>query len=53
MDRMRLHRITWCLDFVSCVAFHRENRIFGEVDVFVISSGKTVGKYLFTVDRYR
>ena len=39
--------------FVSCLAFHRENRIFGEVDVFVISSGKTMLKYLFIVDRYR
>ena len=41
---MSIRRIAWCLDFVSCVAFHRENRIFGEVGVFVISSGKTVGK---------
>jgi hypothetical protein len=45
---MSIHRITWCLDFVSCVAFHRENRIFEEVDVF-ISLGKTMGKYLFIV----
>ena len=41
---MSIHRIAWGLDFVSCVAFHRETRIFGEVDVFVISLGKTMGK---------
>ena len=52
-ERMSICRITWCLDFVSCVAFHRENRISGEVYVFVISLGKTMGKYLLIVDRCR
>ena len=35
--RMNIRRIMWCLDFVSCVAFHRLKRIFGEVDVFMSS----------------
>jgi len=26
MDRMSIHRIAWCLDFVSYVAFHREKK---------------------------
>jgi len=43
MDSMSIRRIAWGLDFVSCVAFHRENRIFGEVDVLLSPWGRPWG----------